>query len=198
MEENKDITILLLAIIAVFLVIGIIMQILKRNGNLNVTANKPVIYIDKFNLPDKLLQDELYPVISAFLPDHPTVNNQNVELINVKMYKDDDNIDIIELQFFYVEQLYGKEKNQFGWNDPQRLIEIKMEKDGDVYKLISSNYTNFFDTDVRIPQTSDTLYNPFARSRSWKNQQKNWNEYKKDWDVTWADIPNLRYYQYYK
>lgn len=158
-----------------------------------ISTNESTLKFNRYFFPNSRISTMIYPAIYSNLPSKYTDQiNQNllpqIELVNLKITQTGTNMQTIYVKFYLVTKTLM-------WNDSTNLIEMKFIRypNTNEFELIGINDdVNCVDIGALIPQMSDIPFNRFQRERDWTAQQVNWDRYKRDWDVTWSDIPYHR------
>lgn len=156
----------------------------KRCNVIKFEKNEKSYKLNRHDLQNRNVQDFLYPILQEYLyvaPDFSNIKFENIQLIR----NDENEINEIVARFNVFD------KNVNNWNITQVLMLIRLKRVGgsDNFQIVEFDKFNTIDTNAIIPQMSDLSQTYFKRPREWSKQRMNWDSYKKDWDVTWSDIP---------
>ena len=144
---------------------------------------KKVYYLllNRLFLPNRNVQDKIKPMVEKALVENNLGNFKPGEYTEIKLVKLDDETDLILAELFVI--------NEGKWNPTERLVKITGIKVADKFIIKSFQDENSRDLGKIIPANSGVPQNRLFRSRRWGNHQNqpNWEQYKKDWDITWMN-----------
>ena len=144
---------------------------------------KKVYYViyNRLFLQNRNIQDKLKPMVQQALRENNLGRFTPSEYTEIKLVKLDDKTDLILAELFVIDK--------GDWNVVERLVKITGIKVADKFYIKTFQDENSRDLGTMIPANSSIPQNRLFRSRRWGNHQNptNWNEYKKDWDISWMN-----------
>ena len=160
---------------------------------ISIVVVLPLFYMVQKN--DYLLVNRLFLKNRHFTRPNTTIRftiNETIWFLNsYKPYEYSDinikqispNTQLLEAKLFIVD------KNVDAVNPIERKIVVQGYKVADKFFTKSVKDENSQDLGAIIPSPSNIPLNKLYKSRSWENQKKCWDKYRKNWSVKWADKP---------
>ena len=165
--------------ILIIIVIIFTMTLTKKQKNNNE------LRLNRHLLPNRNIQDKVYLFMSDVIKRYFS-GADSLDFTNIKI-KEMNGYEYVIAEFYMINK-----KENSGWNVTQNKVQIygKADSKNGKFELLDINdESNCIDVGTIIPEISDRMFNPFSRNRYTEDHIKNWSKYKKEWDVTWSDIP---------